>query len=397
MVMKYRRFGRTEIQMPVISVGGMRFQTSWKRDDAVKAESIENLEKIVAHAVELGLNHFETAHGYGTSEEELGPVLGQYDRDSLIIQTKVVPDGTVKEFRDTLDTSMKCLRADRLDLLGIHGINNDEILQKVLRKGGVLEEALKLKEQGVIRAVGFSSHGLPAMITRAIQTDAFDYVNLWHSYIYPFNLPAITEAARHDMGVFIISPNDKGGMLYDPPEKLCRLTAPLSPMTFNDVFILSNPNIHTISCGVAKPSDFDEHVAAVEQMDALTDAVEAIRQRLDGEMETIFDADWAKYYLKGVPDWSQTPEGLNIFIVVWLWNLVKAFDLKKYAQMRYNLMGNADHWFPGCKPQVHAQIDPKALRQSLAASPYADRIMDILEEAHDLMAAEEVNRLSEED
>ncbi|MHC5159157.1 MAG: aldo/keto reductase [Planctomycetota bacterium] len=397
MAMKYRRFGRTEIQMPVISVGGMRFQTSWKRDDAVKAESIENLEKIVAHAVELGLNHFETAHGYGTSEAELGPVLGQYDRDSLILQTKVVPDGTVKEFLDTLETSMKCLRADRLDLLGIHGINNDEILQRVLRKGGVLEEVLKLKEQGVIGAVGFSSHGLPAMITRAVQTDAFDYVNLWHSYIYPFNLPAIAEAARHDMGVFIISPNDKGGMLYDPPEKLCRLTAPLSPMTFNDVFILSNPNIHTISCGVAKPSDFDEHVAAVQQMDTLTDAVEAIRQRLDAEMEAIFDADWAKYDLKGVPDGSQTPEGLNIFIVVWLWNLVKAFDLKKYAQMRYNLMGNADHWFPGCKPQAHAKIDRTALRRSLAASPYADRIMDILEEAHDLMAAEEVNRLSEED
>ena len=40
MVMKYRRFGRTEIQIPVISVGGMRFQTSWKRDDDIKSESI---------------------------------------------------------------------------------------------------------------------------------------------------------------------------------------------------------------------------------------------------------------------------------------------------------------------------------------------------------------------
>ncbi|MHC5000538.1 MAG: aldo/keto reductase, partial [Planctomycetota bacterium] len=135
--MKYRRFGRTEIQMPVISVGGMRFQTSWKRDDAVKAQSIENLEKIVAHAVELGLYHFETAHGYGTSEEELGPVLGQYDRDSLILQTKCEPKDDIKEFLNDLETSMKCLRVDRLDLLGIHGVNNDEILQKVLRKGGV--------------------------------------------------------------------------------------------------------------------------------------------------------------------------------------------------------------------------------------------------------------------
>jgi predicted aldo/keto reductase-like oxidoreductase len=96
MVMKYRRFGRTEIQMPVISVGGMRFQTSWKREDKIKSESIENLEKIIAHAVELGLNHFETAHGYGTSEEELGPLLGKYDRDSLILQTKCEPREDIK-------------------------------------------------------------------------------------------------------------------------------------------------------------------------------------------------------------------------------------------------------------------------------------------------------------
>lgn len=395
--MKYRRFGRTEIQMPLISVGGMRFQTSWKGEDPVNPESVKNLEKMVAHALESGLNHFETAHGYGTSQEELGQVLPNYDRDSLIIQTKVDPKETVKEFLETFEISMKRLKMDRLDLFAIHGINNDEILQHVTQKDGILDAALKLKSQGRIGAVGFSTHGPPDSIVRAIQTDAFDYVNLWHSYIYPFNLPAINEATRHDMGVFIISPNDKGGMLYDPPEKLSRLTAPLSPMTFNDVFILSNPNIHTISCGVAKPTDFDEHVAAVERMDSLTDQVEEIRQRLDTELENIFDPNWAHNYLKGVPDWSQTPDGLNISIVVWLWNLAKAFDLKKYAQMRYNLMGNAEHWFPGCKPQVFAAMDRTSLRRSLEASPYADRIMDILEEAYDLMKADEVNRLSEED
>ncbi|MHC5083597.1 MAG: aldo/keto reductase, partial [Planctomycetota bacterium] len=77
--MKYRRFGRTGLNMPVISVGGMRFQTSWNGADAVKPESVANLEKMVARAMELGLNHFETAYGYGTSEEELGQVLPEYD------------------------------------------------------------------------------------------------------------------------------------------------------------------------------------------------------------------------------------------------------------------------------------------------------------------------------
>ena len=74
--MKYRRFGRTEINMPLISMGGMRFQTSWKREDKVRPDSIANLDRTVAHALDLGIHHFETAHGYGTSEEELGQVQG---------------------------------------------------------------------------------------------------------------------------------------------------------------------------------------------------------------------------------------------------------------------------------------------------------------------------------
>ncbi len=396
MAMKYRRFGRTELSMPLISVGGMRFQTSWDRDDSIKSESVANLEKLVAGAMELGLNHFETAHGYGTSEAELGPILAGYDRDSMIIQTKCGPKDAVKDFLNDLETSMKCLCVDRLDLFAIHGINNDTILEQVMRKGGVLEAVLKLKSDGVIGAVGFSTHGPTDTITRAIQTGQFDYVNLWYSYINQSNRPAILAADKQDMGVFIISPNDKGGMLFDPPEKLCRLTAPLGPMTFNDLFILSNPHIHTISCGAAKSSDLDEHVTAVGKMETLGDRVDEIRRRLDVELEKVIDPEWAHNYQSGLPDWSQTPGQLNIPILLWLWNLVKAFDLQKYAKMRYNLMGNADHWFPGCKPQTFSEIDWCALRRSLDASPYADRIMDILEEAYDLMAADEVKRLGSE-
>ena len=65
--------------------------------------------------------------------------------------------------------------------------------------------------------------------------------------------------------------------------------------------------------------------------------------------------------------------------------------------MRYNLMGNAEHWFPGCKPETYAQMDRTELRRALDNSPYADRIMDILEEAYVLMKADEVKRLTKEE
>ena len=69
------------------------------------------------------------------------------------------------------------------------------------------------------------------------------------------------------MGVFIISPTDKGGRLYAPSDKLRELTAPLSPMAFNDLWCLTNLDVHTLSLGAAVPSDFDAHVEALELLD----------------------------------------------------------------------------------------------------------------------------------
>ena len=63
--MKYRRFGRTELQMPVISCGGMRYQYKWQdvRPAEVPRENQQNLEATIHRAIELGINHIETARG----------------------------------------------------------------------------------------------------------------------------------------------------------------------------------------------------------------------------------------------------------------------------------------------------------------------------------------------
>ena len=345
--MRYRRFGRTELNMPMISSGGMRFQTSWERKDKVNPDSVANLEKIVAHALELGIHHFETAHGYGTSEQELGQVLPHYDRSDLIIQTKVAPKENVSEFLKTLETSMSCLKVDYLDLFAVHGINNLDLLAMSLKENGVIDACLKLKAQGVIRHLGFSSHAHPETIKKTVQTGYFDYVNLWYSYMYQWNWPAIQEAHKQDMGVFIISPNDKGGRLYAPPKKLVQLCAPLTPMTFNDVFILANKEIHTISCGVKDPGDYDEHVNAIHRLETLKTTVDEVKTRLNTELKSVRDANWAENYLQGLPEWHQTPGHINIPGILWLWNLYRAFDLVDYARFRYNLLGNSGHWFPG--------------------------------------------------
>ena len=91
--MRYRRFGRTELQMPVISCGGMRYQHKWQDVawDEIPPDGQANLEATIHRALELGINHIETARGYGTSEMQLGRVLPNFPREKLIVQTKVAP------------------------------------------------------------------------------------------------------------------------------------------------------------------------------------------------------------------------------------------------------------------------------------------------------------------
>ena len=88
-----RRFGRTEVEIPVLTCGGMRYQQSWNDMDAQFIDPVgqENIEAVIHQALDYGINHIETARGYGTSEMQLGWVLPKIDRDELLIQTKIHP------------------------------------------------------------------------------------------------------------------------------------------------------------------------------------------------------------------------------------------------------------------------------------------------------------------
>src|SRR5579883_424845 len=255
--MLYRRFGRTELQMPVFSCGGMRYQYKWQDIPQwqIPREQQENLEATIRRAIELGINHIETARGYGSSEMQLGQILPKLPREKLIVQTKVSPQPDAKEFEEIFEKSLRYLRLDYVDLLGLHGINDADLLRYSIRPGGCLDVAKKLQEQGKVRFIGFSTHASTDIILETINTNQFDYVNLHWYYINQVNWAAIEAATLRDMGVFIISPSDKGGQLYNPPQKLVDLCAPLSPMVFNDLFCLSHSQVHTLSLGAAKPQD----------------------------------------------------------------------------------------------------------------------------------------------
>ncbi len=377
-----RRFGRTGLDMPVLSCGGMRYQHSWndKEADGITPEGQANLEACIRKALASGINHIETARGYGTSEVQLGRILPTLPRDGMIVQTKVAPSPAA-EFRKTFGQSMANLQLDHVDLLAIHGINNRDLWEETIRPGGALEAAREIMHEGRATFLGFSTHAPCALIEEMIASDVFDYVNLHWYFMNRTNRSAVEAAARHDMGVFIISLTEKGGCMHQPSEKLSGLCEPFSPIVFNDLWCLTDPEVHTISVGAARPSDFDEHLKAIPLLSqqATVDRVQAIAAKLEAEFLKVNGFPMPPRWDRELPPFTEVPGGINLQEIRRLWALDRAFDMQAYGKLRYNLLGNGGHWFPGVNA---TEFDERAIRDIGVKASIPD-LPVILRQAHE--------------
>ena len=344
-----RRFGRTNLNMPVLSLGGMRFQKSWDelKFSEISQKEQNKVENILNLANKFGFNHIETAKYYGTSEIQLGMGFKSIEKIPKIIQTKIPPNRDPKLFEAELLKSFEKLQVKKIDLLAIHGINIPEHLHQAVKDGGCIDILKKFQKENLIGYIGFSTHGELSLIEKAISTNFFDYINLHWYFINQTNSKLIELAHKYDLGVFIISPTDKGGHLHTPSTKILELCSPLHPIVFNDLFCLRNKNVHTISVGIAKEQDFNLHLEAVSLLSESDHYIPKILNRLKEESINSLGIEWYKSWDKNLPNWKNTPGGINIPVLLWLANLIDSFDLEEFAKSRYQLLGNGSHWFPG--------------------------------------------------
>jgi uncharacterized protein len=334
--MGQRRFGKTELNLSVFSLGTMRCL-----DDR------QTYFQTIQEAIALGINHLETARGYGQSETYLGQALQdlKVSRQEIHLTTKLTPTPDPRQMSQWLEESLARLQTDYLDCLAIHGINTWEHLGWVTQPNGCLGAIKTAMAQGKIRHLGFSTHGSLDLILAAIQTDIFEFINLHYYYFWQRNHPAIALAAEKDMGIFIISPGDKGGKLYTPPEKLVKLCAPMTPLELNYRFLLSDRRITTLSLGAANPREL---IAPLQVADAdypLTIQEQEIFAQLEQQLSTSLGTDLCRQCDRCLP----CPESINIPEILRLRNLTVAYEMEDYGQYRYGMLENAGHWFPGRK------------------------------------------------
>lgn len=359
--MRYRRFGKTEMLLSQYTLGGMRFLSS-------EANAIATINR----ALELGINHIETAKGYGKSEEYIGAAFKanlNQQRDRLYVTTKIPPTADAKTMTHLIEQSLRRLHLDYIDNFDLHGINTPTHLRLVQDPQGCMQAVWQAQQRGWIRHVGFSTHGSLELILATINTDLFASVNLHYYYFNQRNAAAIALANQKDMGVFIISPADKGGMLYQPSQRLQDLCAPLTPLQFNDRFLLADERIHTLSLGAANPQELQ--LLPRDWDYAPGDFPNQIQVKLDAQFQ-ILKRDRCSQCFACLP----CPEQINIPEVLRLRNLHQAFDLTEFAKYRYNMFERAGHWFPGaiankctdcgdCLPRCPEQLEiPRLLRDT---------------------------------
>ena len=392
-----RRFGRTNLEMPILSLGGMRFQKSWDQIDfsRISLNEQKKVEDILNLADKYGVSHVETAKYYGTSEVQLGAAFKNIKRTPRIVQTKIPPNSDTKIFEQDLMTSIQKLNVERIDLLSIHGINTPEHLHHAVRDGGCVDILRNLQKDKVIGHIGFSTHGESSLIQKAISTNLFDYVNLHWYFINQKNTEVINLANKYDLGVFIISPTDKGGHFHTPSKKMMELCNPLHPIVFNDLFCLRNKKVHTLSIGVAKETDFDLHLEAVSLLSESDKYIPKIVNRLRQESVKSLGLEWYQNWNINLPSWKETPGEINIPVLLWLSNLIDSFDLQGFAKSRYQLLGNGGHWFPGNNANLlDVDVSEVQLMKVLEAHAKPKKVIKKLRNLKEKFGGNEIQRLS---
>lgn len=248
--MEYRTLGATGLKVSVLGFGCIKFSRV-SQDDVTMA---------LHRALDLGINFFDTARGYGDSEEKIGKAIA-WRRSEVVLATKSASREAPGLLGD-LETSLAMLRTDHIDVLFLHTVSDAKTYQAVVAPGGAVEGALRARDQGKIRHIGASVHRDLATMRQVIRHPVFEVLMPAYSVMDPEGSEALLpQATTAGMGTVIMKPLS-GGQLTSPPGPGGQ---PLSPDPVVEGalrWVISNPSVSTVIPGMISAQQVDDNVAA---------------------------------------------------------------------------------------------------------------------------------------
>jgi hypothetical protein len=357
--MQKRRFGRTNLQVSIVGFGGT-WISEIDQDAAVA---------VVKRAFELGINYFDTAKWDGDSEEKMGLALKAV-RDQCVIATKT-GSRTKRESLEDFKSSLKRLQTDRLDIIQLHGIDDEKTLQKAMSQDGVLQTCKQARKEGLVDFIGITGHK-PRVLLKAIETGEFDTVLVPLNVITRQATEELLPAAKaHDAGVAVMKPlsaktsnlitclyNPSLSLVSDEPELKALLGESKGEMASSALRYVLSQNIAVTIPGLRSALEVETAANIGENYKGLT---ESEKQRFSFKLGTQYCRDCGLC--------MPCPQKINLPAILRFETFYSIYGLKNWAKKLYGGLEVKADKCTGC-----SECDSKC--------PYNLPVTKLLKEAH---------------
>ena len=297
--MEYRILGKSGLKVSRLGFGGIPIQ----RIDAAGT-------KVLMHQLkDAGINYIDTARGYTVSESYLGEAL-EGIREHFIIATKSMSRDKAGMAAD-IETSLKNLRTDYIDLYQVHNPANMEQLEQVCGPDGALQALLEAKEAGKIGHIGITAHSVE-LFQRALDMEWVETIMFPYNIVETQGEKLIHQCAQKNIGFIAMKPL-AGGAIEDA--------------TLAMRFLYSNPDVTVAIPGMADPKELTQNIAAAEDLSPLTGEEKARILAIRNQLGTQF--------CRRCNYCAPCREGISISNVFLLEGYLSRYGLADWAKQRY--------------------------------------------------------------
>ena len=271
MHMLYRKFGKTKEMVSSLGFGTMRLPLLNGEQGCSSYGGNQVDEKATAemllYGVENGINYIDTAYNYmfGRSEEILGRVLKDMDRQSVYLATKspIWLLNSPQDFDRILCEQLNRLGTDYIDMYLLHSLNTYDWEEKVLGYG-LLDKLRNAKRAGVVRYIGFSFHDELPLFKEIVDAADWDFCQIQLNYVdvnHQAGTKGLQYAASKGLAVSIMEPL-RGGLLVSLPQQAGSVLQQdgTDPVEFAFDFLWNMPEVSLVLSGMGNKAQVEHNI-----------------------------------------------------------------------------------------------------------------------------------------